>query len=232
MDVDHALSFCRTAGTYMRYRNMIVAILNLAKRRKWITELPDIPVRKDKKKKPREWITRQQWESLYKELPPHMQPMAEFAIETGLRQSNVLGLRWAQVSIERRMVWVEAEDTKADQALAVPLNDRALSVLESSKGKHAEWVFTYRNRPVKEIKTAFIAACVRAGIGQYTADGYYEGFTWHGFRHTWATWHVQNGTPLDVLQKLGGWSDLRMVMNYAQHSVGYLASFANNTKKE
>ena len=50
----------------------------------------------------------------------------------------------------------------------------------------------------------------------------------HGLRHTWATWHVQNGTPLDVLQKLGGWSDLRMVMNYAHHSPRYLAKFANN----
>lgn len=60
----------------------------------------------------------------------------------------------------------------------------------------------------------------------------YTGFTWHGLRHTWATWHVQNGTPLDVLQKLGGWSDLRMVMNYAHHSPGYLAGFANNTRKQ
>ena len=59
----------------------------------------------------------------------------------------------------------------------------------------------------------------------------YVGFTWHGFRHTWATWHVQNGTPLEVLQKLGGWSDLRMVMTYAHHSPGFLAGYANNARK-
>lgn len=51
-------------------------------------------------------------------------------------------------------------------------------------------------------------------------------------RAGWATWHVQNGTPLEVLQKLGGWSDLRMVMNYAHHSPGYLASFVNNTMEK
>ena len=57
-------------------------------------------------------------------------------------------------------------------------------------------------------------------------------FTWHGFRHTWATWHVQNGTPLGVLQKLGGWADLRMVMNYAKFSADFVAEFVNNVRRK
>ena len=51
-------------------------------------------------------------------------------------------------------------------------------------------------------------------------------------RHTWATWHIQNGTPTDVPQKLGAWNDERMVKNYAHHSPGYLAQFANNVRKK
>ena len=70
-----------------------------------------------------------------------------------------------------------------------------------------------------------------AGLGEHTKEGY-VGFTWHGLRHTWATWHIQNGTPVEVLKDLGGWSDLRMVMNYAHHTPGHLASFANNTRKK
>lgn len=220
--IDAALSFCKTAGTYMRYRTMIAAILNLAG-----VKLK-LPVRRDKKKKPRVWITRTQWAKLYAELPPHMKPMAEFAIETGLRQSNVLGLTWSRVDIERKLVWVEAEDTKADNALAVPLSTKALDVLKNQKDQHDEFVFTYRGKPVKEIKTAFIAACVRAGVGRIDDSGRYTGFSWHGFRHTWATWHRQAGTPLEVLQELGGWADLRMVMNYAHHAPGHLASYADN----
>ncbi len=38
------------------------------------------------------------------------------------------------------------------------------------------------------------------------------------------------GTPLEVLQKLGGWEDLRMVMRYAHLAPEYLASFAGNSK--
>ena len=62
--------------------------------------------------------------------------------------------------------------------------------------------------------------------------GKYHGFTWHGLRHTWATWHVQAGTPLDVLQKLGGWSSYSMVLRYGHHSPGYLAGFADNVEKD
>jgi integrase len=231
--IHSALAFCKTAGTYTRYRTMIMAILNVAKDEGWLREVPKLATKTDKKTKPREWITQEQWTKLYAELPGHLKPMAAFAISTGLRQSNVLGLRWDRVDLERRLVWVEAEDTKADKALAVPLNDDALEVLTARRvrGEHDEWVFTFRGKPIKDVKTAFIAACIRAGVGQSTKTGY-VGFTWHGFRHTWATWHIQHGTPLEVLMRLGGWSDMRMVLNYAQHSPGHLASYANNVRKK
>ena len=224
--IDKALTFCKTAGTYTRYRTMLAAVLNKA----------DVKIkllsRKDKKKKTRQWLTHVQWAALYAELPPHMKPMAEFAIGTGLRQANVLQLTWGRVDLDRQLVWVEAEDMKADQAISIPLSKEALHVLVAQKDQHPEFVFTYRGRPIKEIKTAFIGACIRSGLGRVDPQGRYQGFTWHGFRHTWATWHMQNGTPIEVLQKLGGWSDLRMVMNYAHHSPTHLASFANNTKEK
>lgn len=222
--IDDALDFCHTAGTYTRYRTMLAAVLNLAGHKLKLKS------RRDKKKKPRDWLTHAQWARLLAELPPHMRPMAQFAVSTGLRQANVLGLTWQRVDLDRKIVWVEAEDMKADQAISIPLSKEALNVLNAQKDQHPEFVFTYRGKPIQEIKTAFQAACIRAGVGRYL-DGKYQGFTWHGLRHTWATWHVQNGTPLEVLQKLGGWSDLRMVMNYAHHSPGHLASFADNTTR-
>jgi integrase len=229
--LEDALSFTRTAGTYTRYRTMLTAILNVAKTKGWIAVTPVMAQRKDRKKKPRKWITREQWERLLAELPAHMKPMAAFGLFTGLRQANVLGLRWAQVDLDRAFLWLEAEETKDDDALPVPLSKEALQVLRDVKGQHAEFCFTYRGRPISEIKTAWINACIRAGLGEYrvvAGSSHYEGFTWHGLRHTWATWHVQNETPLDVLQQLGGWSDLRMVQNYAHHSPGHLAAFADN----
>lgn len=42
---------------------------------------------------------------------------------------------------------------------------------------------------------AWNQALVRAGIERT--------FRWHDPRHTWASWHVQNGTPLQELMELG-----------------------------
>jgi len=224
--IDQALSFCKTAGTYTRYRTMLAAILNLSDVKLKLVS------RKDKKKKPRNWITPEQWDKLLAELPAHMKPMAAFAIYTGLRQANVLGLTWSKVDLKRKLVWVEAEDTKGDEAISVPLSAEALACLEGQVGIDKTYCFTFRGKPVKEIKTAFHAACIRAGLGSYTDKGFYRGFTWHGFRHTWATWHMQNGTPIEVLQMLGAWSDLRMVLNYSHHSPGHLASFADNSTRK
>ena len=178
--------------------------------------------------KPRDWLTHEQWAKLAKELPPHMLAMATFAVTTGLRQANVLGLVWSRVDLERKLVWVEGMEMKARKAIGVPLSQEAVDVLKTVQGQHPEFCFTYRGKPVSEIKTAFIAACVRAGVGRYV-DGKYQGFTWHGLRHTWATWHVQHGTPLEVLQGLGGWADYKMVLRYRHHAPGYLAGFANNS---
>lgn len=225
--IDEALTkFCTSAATYTRHRARVSHVLKLS------DVTIKLETRKAGKKKPRKWLTPPQWVKLYAELPSHMKPMAEFALETGLRQANVLGLTWSRVDLGRKVVWVEAEDAKGAEGIAVPLSTGAIHVLKGQQGQHPEFVFTYRGRPIKEIKTAFIAACVRSGCGHISAEGRYTGFTWHGFRHTWATWHVQHGTPLDVLQKLGAWKDERMVQNYAHHSPGYLAQFADNARNK
>ena len=45
-------------------------------------------------------------------------------------------------------------------------------------------------------------------------------------RHTWASWHVQSGTPLFALQELGGWETEKMVRRYAHLAAEHLAMYA------
>jgi integrase len=52
-------------------------------------------------------------------------------------------------------------------------------------------------------------------------------FRWHDLRHTWASWHVQQGIPLHALQELGGWESGEMVRRYAHVSADHLAPYAD-----
>ena len=94
-------------------------------------------------------------------------------------------------------------------------------VLSEQWGKHPDYVFTRNGKPLKHKLTtdAWYAACHRAGL---------EGTRFHDLRHTWASWHVQNGTPLHVLQELGGWSSYKMVQVYAHLAPTTLQKWADN----
>lgn len=229
----------KTPGTANRHRALIVAILTLA------GVNIKIPMRKTKAARLR-FLTHEEWLRLYAALPAHLKPLAAFSIATGLRQANVTHLRWSQVDLARKVMWIHPDQAKAGKAIGLPLSDDAVALLRGQIGKSEEWVFPYKGRgrkggaPVTKIKTAWQLAMEAAGLGHFErtfdTDGkliskkWHGDFTWHGLRHTWASWHVMAGTPLEVLQKLGGWEDLRMVMKYAHLAPEYLAGFAGNAK--
>jgi integrase len=144
------------------------------------------------------------------ELPLHLADMARFSVATGLRQANVKRLQWKQISLERRHLWVAANEYKNGKAHAIPLNAAAIDVLLRRRADHLVYVFTYGGRPVDQVSTkAWRSALQRAGI---------EDFRWHDLRHTFATWHREVGTPTFELQRLGGWKTQSMVERYAHIS--------------
>ena len=145
--------------------------------------------------------------------------MASFTLATGLRAANVTGLSWEQVDLERRLAWIHPDQAKARRAIAVPLNGTAMRVVRAHYARHPVSVFTFKGRRVKQVSTrAWYKALARAGI---------ENLRWHDLRHTWASWHVQNGTPLFVLQELAGWETERMVRRYAHFAANHLAVYAD-----
>lgn len=115
------------------------------------------------------------------------------------------------------MAWVHPDQAKARRAIPVPLNGEAMAVLQKQLGKHRERVFTFRGSPVAATTTkAWYSAVKRAGV---------HPLRFHDLRHTFASWHVQQGTPLSVLQELGGWQSGAMVSRYAHLGAEHLAAW-------
>jgi integrase len=216
---DAKLAEDATPATVNRTLALLRAILRRCHRDwEWLDRAPAVRLLKEPTRRIR-FLTQDQAAVLLKELPQHLKDMAAFALATGLRAANITGLCWDPVDMERKQAWVHPDQAKARRAIAVPLNDAALEVLERQKGNHFVKVVTYEGEPVKQVSTkAWYKALKRACI---------ENFRFHDLRHCWASWHVQNGTPLHVLQELGGWETPAMVRRYAHLAVGHLAAYAD-----
>jgi len=210
-------------ATVNRMLSVLRAILRRAELDwEWLNHAPKVRLLPEPRRRVR-WLHREEAERLIAELPRHLKAMARFTLATGLRQGNVKGLRWSQVDLDRRVAWIHADQAKARKAIAVPLNAEAMAVLRSQSGKNPNYVFTYGGRPVKQVNTkAWRRALRRAGIND---------FRWHDLRHTWASWHVQQGTPLYVLQELGGWETVDMVRRYAHLAAEHTAHYAERVSR-
>lgn len=151
-------------------------------------------------------------------MPLHQRDIALFALATGLRQSNVVKLTWSQVDLQRKTAWIPGDKAKGKEDIHVSLSQVSLDLLQCQLGKDKEFVFTYAGRPVGQVNTkAWRSALKRAGI---------ENFRWHDLRHTWASWLVQNGTPMYDLQEMGGWESAKMVRRYAHLAPAQMAKHA------
>jgi integrase len=207
--------------TVNRSLEKVRTILNRAKD-DWrvMCDPPKIRLLPTRKKRVR-WLTHNEAIRLLNALPEHTRSMAHFTLETGLRESNITSLRWDQVNLTKRIIYIEADDVlKSNKDFAVPLSDEAIEIIKSQIGKHERFVFTYKGKPVgKAGSTAWENTLARLGV---------DDFRWHDLRHTWATWHVQRGTPLHILQELGNWSSFDMVKRYAHFSVDHLAEYVTS----
>jgi len=224
----------RAAESSQATANRYMACLRMLLRRAhrewdWIDKAPVVPMFSIEKREAR-FLTRSQARQVLKELrsrSSHLADVAEVALETGMRMSNVTGLSWPQVDLRRRQLIVPASRSKAGETIAVPLSSRALAILKAQRGEHPEHVFTYRKGPKRSSRALpfhdangriFKAATAAAGV---------PWLRFHDLRHTWASWHVQDGTPLQALQELGGWKSFAMVQNYAHLSTDHLRQFVD-----
>ncbi|MEQ1739139.1 MAG: tyrosine-type recombinase/integrase [Methyloglobulus sp.] len=101
----------------------------------------------------------------------------------------------------------------------VDTSKTAVVILREQLGKHEAFVFTYSGKPITQMNTkAWRQALIQSGI---------DNFRWHDLRHTWASWHVQAGTPLHVLQELRRWESVDMVRRYAHLSSEHLTDYVD-----
>ncbi|QSA98481.1 site-specific integrase [Methylococcus sp. EFPC2] len=142
-----------SAGTLTRDIAVVRRVLTLAARlwrdeqgRAWLDTVPLLPVPKGEKRKPRpiSWSGQQ---AILKALPGYLSEMVLFALNTGMRDQEICGLRWdAECKVQGRdasVFIIEEDAAKNGHERIVPLNAVARAIVDSRRGKAGEFVFGY-----------------------------------------------------------------------------------------
>jgi integrase len=173
------------------------------------------------------FLTEEEIPKLIEACPAHLRRIVICALNTGMRKTEILSLKWSQV----REGFIYLQKTKTDEPRQIPINDTLEKLFkEIRKGQKlgTESVFTYVNvgqgrkkksplsvvqnvesLPVKNIKTSFTSAVKRAGLSDFRP---------HDLRHTFASHMIMRGASLKELQELLGHKTMTMTLRYAHLS--------------
>jgi integrase len=115
--------------------------------------------------------------------------------------------------LKKRIIWLEAGDTKDKEHREIPICDELYEILKSiPKAIHDNHVFLFRGKPITDIRTSLKTACGKAGIlyGRFVKDG----FIFHGLRHTFNTHMRKAGVHDSVIMEITGHSTMEMFNRY------------------
>jgi integrase len=154
------------------------------------------------------------------------------SINTGLRQGELLSLKWEAVDLERGLITVRQTKTLRLKTVAInPAAKEAFNWL--NKHRYGEYLFMWPWGDLigkTTVHDAFKRACIEAEITD---------FRFHDLRHTFASHLVMAGVDLATVKELLGHVGINMTLRYSHlvpehktQAVAKLGERFNNLKSE
>lgn len=150
----------------------------------------------------------------------YLYPIVVLAISTGMRQAEILNLKWPDVDFDKKRVILH--ETKNGEIRAVTIAGMALELvqnLDKIRRLDTHYLFPskFPNQPI-DIRTAWENAVKRAEI---------DNFKFHDLRHSCASYLAMNGASLAEIAEALGHKTLAMVKRYAHlsdtHTAGVIS---------
>lgn len=159
------------------------------------------------------WLTVEEETRLMAVSSAWLQGIIVFALNTGMRQGEILHLHWEHIDFERGVLIVmkSKNGTRRTIPLITPVF-KLLSEMQVRTGQTTGPVFLSprgRALKVRYLVREFCSARDQAGIPD---------FRFHDMRHTLATRLVQQGVDLYTVQRILGHKTGIMTQRYAHHS--------------
>lgn len=155
-------------------------------------------------------------------LPDHLATMALFIVNTGLRDAEICGLRWEwDVKLQGlggTAFILPANRFKSRQEGLVLLNRVAQSIVDSQRGRHPEYVFTFRGKPnTRMLNTGWKKGREATGIDVRV----------HDLRHTFGMRLRAAGVSFEDRQDLLRHKSTRITTHYSKAEIRNLLDALN-----
>ncbi len=204
-----------SAKTINNVLTVIRRMLVVARKRGLIEAVPDIEWLKAAPPT-FDFLTFEEAERLIAKGVDEWRTMILVGLRTGLRQGELLGLRWqdvdlvaGRISVRQSIVGGNVVTPKSGKHREVPLSDDTLAALKQHRHLRGPLVFCDadgRALTKGACKWPLWHACRRAGLRR---------ISWHVLRHSFASQLVMRGAPLKVVQELLGHATITMTMRYS-----------------
>ena len=147
--------------------------------------------------------------------PKRIKDIYSFAFQTALRLSEILNLRWSEVSLVERTITIGSEQfqTKTKKIRQIPLSNEATEILKRWFPKYFtpvnDFVFTKTNK--KKYSNDFVSRSFKKALRKTGMNG---NLTFHSLRHSSISFALNNGAPLSAVREFAGHSNIQTTQNY------------------
>jgi integrase len=158
-------------------------------------------------------LTVDEFDRLIKHVPKHTLAILSTAFYTGMRKGEIVSLKWKQISFSDRFIYLKADQTKDKEDRQIFICNDLLQIFQAlPRGGNDDFVFTYRGKPVNDLRTGLADGCKQAGIayGRFTEGG----FVMHDLRHTFVTMMRKAKVAASVRMEITGHSTIEMDNRY------------------
>lgn len=139
----------------------------------------------------------------------YLKAIVTVAINTGLRKSELLNLKWHDVDFNRDII--NLYQTKNGEKRKVPMNSTVKSTfIKINKQPESQYIFAnQRGKPYTDLRKSFSKTLKRSEIAN---------FRFHDLRHTSASQLAISGVDLNTIRELMGHKSLKMTLRYSHLS--------------
>lgn len=204
----------------------LVAVFSYAVKRGYISQSPfSLSLTIKIAKQPPVFMSQEEFDKLLGLVPnQNLRDLYAVAGNTGLRLSEILNLKWSNISLSKKQIAVvntEEFTTKSGRSRIVPMNQSVFEILTRRNGRQSQESFVFCKSNGFRYHRDYVSHRFKKYVRRAKLNDKYH---FHILRHSFASWLALKEVPIFSIQQLLGHASVNTTLQYAHLSSSVLHS--------